>query len=541
MRRQPLLRLALVTAALTPLLGLPASSQKVNYGPGMATNASNATLPTAFSNLAAGGGIMHGTFLGDPIMGIYGAGFGTADTLASTWLDTYFPSAEIATTALSISPIGQVALGAATRDSDNAGAAGSSVIAHTVNVVSDSNTNWHKTWGNYLQSNLNGSAVGQHLQTESTIVNAWAPVTLDPYTQNAQGMTENMRLDCGIQIGATNCSSPLHVTLATAAYQSGIIFDNGSLANGSALQLPQGYSIDWFKSAGNKAWRLYSAANTVGLQTIVLGDWMTLSSPLVISSTSAATSHTTGSLVAGGGLGIGGKSFLADDVSLADSKFICFAGDAACTASNFAMFGASTQTVLNAPSGGFVDHRINNVSKLLVDSSGVTHAVGGLAAAGGFSVSPLNIGTCGVGHVSGAGTYTSQTPVATEVYIAEVFVPSNTTLTGVAVLNSATISGNMKVGLANSSGVNVATSASTAMSGASAYQRVAFTGTYAAVGPATYYVEVFYDNATARPNSLTTANCGAAKQTGQTYATGFTTISAPTTFTTALGPVAGLY
>lgn len=165
----------------------------------------------------------------------------------------------------------------------------------------------------------------------------------------------------------------------------------------------------------------------------------------------------------------------------------------------------------------------------------------GVAAAGGFTVSPRNIGTCGVGHVSGAGTYTSQTPAATEVYIAEVFVPSNVTITGVAVLNSATISGNMKVGLANSSGVNVATSASTAMSGTSAYQRVPFTGTYAAVGPATYYVEVFYDNATARPNSLTTADCGAAKQTGQTYATGFTTITAPTTFTTALGPVAGLY
>ena len=168
-------------------------------------------------------------------------------------------------------------------------------------------------------------------------------------------------------------------------------------------------------------------------------------------------------------------------------------------------------------------------------------ATGGMKPAGGFSSSPRNISTCNeAGNADTAG-FTNQTPVITEVYIAEVFVPANVTVTGVAIFNGTVASGNVKVGLANSAGVNVATSASTASSGTASYQLVPFTGTYAAVGPATYYVETFYDNTTVRPQALTVGSCGAAKQTGQTYATGFTTITPPTTFTTGVGPVANLY
>lgn len=174
-------------------------------------------------------------------------------------------------------------------------------------------------------------------------------------------------------------------------------------------------------------------------------------------------------------------------------------------------------------------------------SSGAYTPTGGVAAAGGFSASPRNVATCGGGGRNAAGALTDQTPVSTEVYIAEVFVPANMTVTGVAVFNGTAVSGNMKVGLANSAGAVVATSASTAASGTDAYQRVPFTGTYAAVGPATYYVLTFYDNNTQRANALKMGNCGAAKQTGQVFATGFTTITPPTTFTADLGPAAALY
>jgi hypothetical protein len=173
--------------------------------------------------------------------------------------------------------------------------------------------------------------------------------------------------------------------------------------------------------------------------------------------------------------------------------------------------------------------------------SGALTPTAGVAAAGGFSVSPRNWATCGTSGNAATAAFTDQTPVNTEVYIAEVFVPANATITGVALFNGSVASGNVKVGLANSSGANVATSASTAVSGTTAYQRVPFTGTYAAKGPATYYVESFYDNNTVRGTTHTVGDCGASKQTGQTYATGFTTVTPPTTFTTALGPVASLY
>lgn len=172
--------------------------------------------------------------------------------------------------------------------------------------------------------------------------------------------------------------------------------------------------------------------------------------------------------------------------------------------------------------------------------TGALTPTGGVAAAGGFSTTARNLHTGGSpAKVSTDGT--DATPVSTEVYIAEVFVPANVTVTGVSVFNGSAVSGNMKAGLADSAGAVVATSASTAQSGTDAYQRVPFTATYAAKGPATYYVLLFIDNGTARYNAHTFGDFGAAKQTGQTYATGFTTITPPTTFTTALGPIASLY
>lgn len=158
----------------------------------------------------------------------------------------------------------------------------------------------------------------------------------------------------------------------------------------------------------------------------------------------------------------------------------------------------------------------------------------------GQSVSPRLCHTGGIpAQVSTDGT--NATPVATEVYIAEVFVPADCSITGVAPFNGAAVSGNMKVGLADSTGAIVATSASTAQSGTDAYQRVPFTTPYAAQGPATYYVLLFVDNNTARYNAHGFGNFGAAKQTGQTYSAGFTTITPPTTFAADLAPIASLY
>lgn len=167
-------------------------------------------------------------------------------------------------------------------------------------------------------------------------------------------------------------------------------------------------------------------------------------------------------------------------------------------------------------------------------------APGGVIPAWASSASGRLIATGGMpARVSTDGT--DATPVITEVYICEIFVPCYTSFTGLANMNGSVASGNIKVGLADSTGAIVATSASTAMSGTDAYQRVPFTATYNARGPATYYALLFIDNTTARYNTHTFGNFGASKQTGQVYATGFTTITPPTTFTTALGPIMSAY
>lgn len=163
----------------------------------------------------------------------------------------------------------------------------------------------------------------------------------------------------------------------------------------------------------------------------------------------------------------------------------------------------------------------------------------GVPAAPGQTASARTIAIGGL--VPAVSTdFTDATPVATEVYIGEVLVPINVTVTGVANFSGSVASGNLKVGLADSTGAIVATSASTAMVGTDAYQRIPFTATVNLL-PGTYYILTFYDNGTARYNAPPLGSFGAAKQTGQVYATGFTAITPPTTFTTNLSAIASLY
>lgn len=170
---------------------------------------------------------------------------------------------------------------------------------------------------------------------------------------------------------------------------------------------------------------------------------------------------------------------------------------------------------------------------------------GGIAAAGGFTFSPRTCHTGGVpAQISTEGT--DLAVVVTELYVAEVFIPANCTVTGAAVMWGSATNGNAKVMLFNSSGTRVAISASTDVSGytADSYgSLIAFSSTYAAVGPATYYLGVICDDNTNKVNTHILGAFGAGKITGLVYATesGYASITVPTTFTTGLGPIATLY
>lgn len=177
--------------------------------------------------------------------------------------------------------------------------------------------------------------------------------------------------------------------------------------------------------------------------------------------------------------------------------------------------------------------------------SGVLTPTGGVAAAGGLTASPRLCHTGGqpaIASTSGA----ELTPVVTELYLAEVFVPANMTITGAAVFWGSATEGNAKVALYTSAGTRVALSASTDVSGFTADSygtRIAFSAPYAAVGPATYYVGVICDSTDNVVNTHVVGNFGAGKITGLVYATeaGYATVTPPTTFTTGLGPIASLY
>lgn len=181
------------------------------------------------------------------------------------------------------------------------------------------------------------------------------------------------------------------------------------------------------------------------------------------------------------------------------------------------------------------------ISATTIVASGVITPTGGIAAAGGFTASPHLVMT-GNWKPLAITDGTEVTCTTTTTYVAQVFVPANMTVTGVALVNATAVAGNLTVGLATSAGapITAAQSATTAASGTAAYQRVPFATPYAAVGPATYYVQLQCNNTGYKFRAHTVGDFPTQTQTSGTYGTiiAFTPAS---TFTTAVGPVASFY
>lgn len=141
---------------------------------------------------------------------------------------------------------------------------------------------------------------------------------------------------------------------------------------------------------------------------------------------------------------------------------------------------------------------------------------------------------------------TSATPSATVVYMTQIFVPVNTTLTGAAVLNAATVGTNKWIyALFDDTGAAVANTALAGVttSGASVFQKIAFTGTYAAKGPRTYWVGAYMNGTTDRYYAIPTVGQAgglAGSVSTQTFGT-VATVTLPTTFTADVAPVAYVY
>lgn len=223
------------------------------------------------------------------------------------------------------------------------------------------------------------------------------------------------------------------------------------------------------------------------------------------------------------------------------------AGDLTMTAGNLIFSSASGKVIPGATSLLFRNTADSATNITITDAGAVTvrttlTATGGIAAAGGFSTSPRNMHTGGIPATQTTDGNDTM-PVITETYIAELWVAANVSATGVAVFNGSAV-GTDKLVLAifDSTGAVVANTATagTTATGTDAYQKINLTAPVTLKGPATYYVGLQVNGTTYRFNSHILGGFGASKKTGETFGT-LTAVTPPTTFTTALGPMASLY
>lgn len=252
-------------------------------------------------------------------------------------------------------------------------------------------------------------------------------------------------------------------------------------------------------------------------------------------------------VVATGSIFLGGNGISAAELAFLDGVT---AGTA--TASKAVVLGASKDiaTITSATITTLTSTTIAGTPNFsgaatFASTVGITGALtptGGVAASGGFSASPRLCHTGG-NPPQATTDFTDYTVVTTETIRAEIFVPCNVSSTGVAIFNGSAVAGNLTAYLIDATGAQVTgvLTASTAQSGTDAYQRIPWSGgPYTIKGPATYYVAVQGNNTGGKINTHTVGNFGADKQTSTSYGT-LTVATAPTTFTTALGPVASLY
>lgn len=248
--------------------------------------------------------------------------------------------------------------------------------------------------------------------------------------------------------------------------------------------------------------------------------------------------------------GSSGNTHVLGDFDIATNKFtVAAASGNTAVAGTLAVTGASTLTGATDVVGNF---------SVATNKFTVAAASGNSAVAGTLGVTGASTLTGGVVASSGQfknymgwkpSTLTSGTSTqgsATVVYLTQIYVDANATFTGIKVNNGATVGTNKYiVALFNSSGGVVANSAlaGTTSSGADGYQTIPFTSTYAAVGPAVYWIGVYIDGTTDRFRTVPAVGqyAGlAGSVSGQTFGT-VATVTLPTTFSADLGPVAFTY
>lgn len=149
-----------------------------------------------------------------------------------------------------------------------------------------------------------------------------------------------------------------------------------------------------------------------------------------------------------------------------------------------------------------------------------------------------------------AGTNTTLAAATTFEYLSEIDLPLNKTLTGVSVLAGGTAGAANHWAVAlfgTTSGLPLVQTVSTTVASAAstnAFYDIPFSATYAATGPARYFVAFQTDGTTDKIQTAAAANSWGNVFTAKPATTAFGTfpsLTVPSTFTADVGPIACLY
>lgn len=295
---------------------------------------------------------------------------------------------------------------------------------------------------------------------------------------------------------------------------------------------------------------------STGLTCTKVGSSLTMVSGPAISTSTISTSSTIHS---GGNFDVGTTFFT---VAAASGNMVSLgnfnlSSDFNINTNKFQVVGASGNTSTAGTLSATGNLAINTNKFTVTASSGNTLVAGTLAVTGATTLTGAETLSGGVALTAPGTNFhgwlppavassTSATPSATVVYVSQIFIPFNTTITGLYNTNAATCGTNKWIGaLFNASGGVVANSSTSGItcSGSSGYQALAFTAPVAVTGPAMYWVGLYVNGTTDRYYAVPALGQGwglAGSVSTQTFGT-VATITPPTTFTADVGPVMFTY
>ncbi|MBP7550380.1 MAG: hypothetical protein KA761_08870 [Gemmatimonadaceae bacterium] len=156
---------------------------------------------------------------------------------------------------------------------------------------------------------------------------------------------------------------------------------------------------------------------------------------------------------------------------------------------------------------------------------------------------PLRVGNIPIGAVAYGSLGTSAVHVAGSIYVSEIAIPQAMRVTGIGMLNGATVgTDNLIFGLYASDGTLVANTAlaGTLSAGTNAFQEIALTAAVD-VGPGRYFLATQCNGTTATTRRIAASTyLNRASVTAGSFGT-LATITAPTTTTADAGPIGYVY